>query len=329
MTRALVTGSTGYVGANLVAALNDRGIEVIGLQRKTSPQAAVQDVTMTPVIGNILDIDSLRPAMQNIDWVFHVAAVADYWQVADEVVYRVNVEGAKNVMQAALDAGVKRFVFTGSTAALGVPPPDKPLMDETNQFNLKPEQFPYGHSKHLAEQALQDYVQQGLPAVSVMPAAVSGPRDLKFNVGEMIKQAMNNGPLPTPQGGLNYIDARDVAAAHIAAAEHGTVGERYILGGQNLTHRETFQQVLNAVGNTRPFITVPNWLIPPLAHAVDLAHTLGANLPVDKGRILLSREFMYYDTFKAQNELGLQTRSFAESIHDTYRWYIDNGYIQD
>lgn len=329
MTRALVTGSTGYVGANLVAALNDLGVDVVGLQRKTSPQDAVKDVNMTVVVGDIMNIDSLRPAMRDVDWVFHVAAVADYWKVSDEVVYRVNVEGAKNVMQAALDANVERFVFTGSTAALGIPTSGKSLMDESSTFNMPPERFPYGHSKHLAEQALDAFIEKGLPAVTVMPAAVSGPRDLKFNVGELIKQARMKGPMPAPQGGLNYIDSRDVAAGHIAAAERGIIGERYILGGDNLTHRETFQHVLDAVNNSRPLITVPNWLIPIMAVGVDVLQKLGASLPVDKGRILLSREFMYYDTTKARKQLGLETRPFAESIQDTYRWYLENGYLSE
>lgn len=327
MTRALVTGSTGYVGANLVAALNERGIDVVGLQRKTSPQDAVQDLTMTPVVGDIMNPDSLQAAMRDVDWVFHVAAVADYWRVPDSLVYQVNVGGAKNVMQAALDAGVGRFVFTGSTAALGTPTRDKPLMDEQNIFNMSPKLFPYGHSKHLAEEALQAFVEKGLPAVSVMPAAVSGPRDLKFNVGELIRQAHKSGPLPTPSGGLNYIDSRDVADGHIAAAERGRIGERYILGGDNLTHRDTFQQTLDVVGNERMFVSVPDWLIPTVGVCVDMVQKLGGNLPVDKGRILLSREYMYYDTSKAVSELGLTTRSFAESIRDTYQWYIENGYL--
>jgi len=327
MIRALVTGSTGCVGANLVAALNHRDIEVIGLQRSTSPQDAVGGLRMTPVIGDILNPDSLSSAMQNVDWVFHVAAVADYWQTPDEVIYRVNVEGARNVMQAALDAGVKRFVLTGSTAALGLPQKGQKLITEENTFNLKPAEFPYGHSKHLAIEAMKEFVSRGLSAIAVLPSAVSGPRDLKFNSGELIIQVLKRGPFPVPPGGLNFIDARDVADAHIAAAERGQVGESYILAGHNMTHGETLDQVCEALERTKSGIKVPRWVLPPMAAAVDVLQKIGVSLPVDKGRVQLSGEYMYYDNSKAVSQLGLTPMSFVDSIRDTYRWYVETGYL--
>ena len=328
MVRALVTGSTGCVGANLVAALNARGIEVIGLRRKTSSDDAIRGLQMTPAIGDILDPESLRAAMAGVDWVFHVAAVSDYWRTPSDVIYKVNVEGTRNVLEAAQAMGVKRVVFTSSAAALGVPPPGKILMDEHDSFNLKPRDFPYGHSKHLAEQVAMEFATQGLPVVRVLPSAVLGPRDVKFISGELLVQALKGGIPAIPPGGLNYIDARDCAEGHIAAIEKGRPGERYILSGHNMTHRETMENISRVLGTKVPRFDIPRWLLPPMAEAVDLLHRLGLDLPVDRGRMLVSGTMMYYDNSKAVRELGLKVRPFIESVQDTYQWYVEHGYLR-
>jgi dihydroflavonol-4-reductase len=330
MTHALVTGSTGFVGANLVAALDERGIEVVGLRRTTSPDDAIAGLEVTPVVGDLLDPESLRAAMDGIDWVFHVAAVADYWRVPKDLIYRVNVEGTRNVLQAAHEAGVKRFVLTGSTAALGIPASKDALMDERSRFNLRPDEFPYGHSKHLAEEALAEFVEKGLHGVSVLPSAVMGPRDLKFNAGELIVQALKPTlpVIPVPRGGVNYIDVRDCVVGHIAAVEKGRPGDRYVLAGNNLTHRETIEAVNRALGTSLGVIQIPRQTLPLMGALVALVRGLGVQLPVDRGRVMLSGQFMYYDNTRAVRELGLEVRPFVESVRDAYRWYADNNYLE-
>lgn len=330
MVRALVTGSTGFVGANLVAALNERNVEVIGLRRKNSPEDAIAGLKITPALGDVSDIDSLRNAMEGVDWVFQVAAVADYWRVPKETIYKVNVEGARNVMQAALDTGVKRLVLTSSSAALGIPSPNGRPMDETNQFNLTPEEFPYGHSKHLAEEEMKKLVDKGLHAVAVLPAAVIGPRDLKFNAGELIAQALKPTlpVVPVPNGGVNYIDVRDMVQGQIAAAEKGQAGERYLLAGNNLTHRETIQAVNRVLGTSLKTAQIPRWMLGPMGLLVDILKKMGVKLPIDRGRVMLSGQFMYYDNSKAVGELGLTVRAFEDSVRDTYQWYVENDYLK-
>ncbi len=330
MTRALVTGSTGFLGANLVAALNEREIEVVGLRRKNSPEDAIEGLKLTFAVGDILDPGSLVTAMQGVDWVFHAAAVADYWRMPADVIYRVNVDGARNVLDAASKAGVKRVVVTSSSAALGMPTPQRPVLDETDTYNLKPEDFPYGHSKHLAEQVVQDAVGKGLDAVITLPAAVIGPRDLKFNAGELIAQALKPTLpfLPLTRGGLNFIDVRDCVQAHIAAAEKGKSGQRYLLAGHNFTHRESMEQVNAVLGTHLPIVEMPRWAIPPMAELVEVLRKLGTKLPVDKGRVLHSREYIYYDNSKAVGELGLAPRPFADSVRDAYLWYAENHYLE-
>lgn len=328
MIRALVTGSTGGLGANLVAALNQRGIEVVGLRRKTSPQDAVGDLQMTQVVGDITDLESLRPAVEGVDWVFHAAAIADDWNFPAEVIYQVNVGGTRNMLTAALDAGVKRFVLTGSTAALGKPTHDKSLMDESSVFNIKPEVWPYGYSKHLAAQMLAEFIEKGLEAVSVLPSAVMGPRDLKFICGELIVRVLKRELMPLPEGGINFIDMRDCVEAHIAVAEKGRPGERYVLAGHNMTHGETLQIIGDVVGVQPRRIKIPRWTLPPLSVLVDGLHKAGFKLPIERARVLLSGEYMYYDNDKAVQELGLRIRPFAETVHDAYQWYVDHGYLE-
>jgi dihydroflavonol-4-reductase len=328
--RALVTGSTGFLGANLVATLNDRGIDVVGLRRKNSPEDAIEGLKITFFTGDILDPESLIPAMKGVDWIFHVAAVADYWRSSPETIYRVNVDGAKNVLQAARKCRVKRVVLTSSTAALGMPRPGKRLLDEADWYNLKPQEFYYGHSKQLAEQAMSESITQGLDAVAVLPAAVMGPRDLKFNAGELIAQALNPSlpAIPLPRGGLNFIDVRDCVDGHIRAAEKGVTGERYILAGHNLTHRETMETINRVLGTKLSVLEIPPWIVGPMAEFVGLLKNLGVQLPVDRGRVLHSKEYIYYDNSKATSQLGLSIRPFEMSVLDAYKWYESNGYLK-
>lgn len=329
MTRALVTGSTGFLGANLVAGLNERQIDVVGLRRKNSPEDAIEGLKLTFAMGDILDAESLETAMKDVDWVFHVAAVADYWRMPEATIYKVNVDGARNVFEAALKAGVKKVVYTSSSAAVGLPRPGKPLMDENDRFNLKPSEFFYGHSKQMAEDLMLKYVAKGLNAVSVLPSAVIGPRDMKFNSGELIVQALKPSlpVMPLPRGGLNFIDVRDCVAGQIAAAEKGKNAGRYLLAGHNLTHRETMQQVNQVLETSVPIVELPRWVFVPAAEVVGVLQKLGAKLPIDKGRVLHSREFMYYDNSKAVHELDLSVRPFADSVRDAYEWYIENDYL--
>ncbi len=327
MTRALVTGSTGGVGANLIAALNTHGVEVVGLRRRTSPNDAVGDLRLTFVTGDILDLASLRPAMEGVDWVFHVAAIADDWNFPAQTVYKVNVEGTQNVLEAAYRAGVKRFVFTSSAAALGRPRRGRLLLTEQDEYNLRPEEWPYGYSKYLAMQIVEEYAGKGLHAVSVLPTAILGPRDVKFISGELLVRALRREVFPLPDGGVNFVDSRDVAAGHIAAAEHGRPGERYILGGHNLTHSEILRTISEVLGIPIRCVRIPRWALPVLAEAVGVLLKLGVHLPIERTRVLLSGEYMYYDNSKAVRELGLTPRPFAETVADAYRWYVEHGFF--
>jgi dihydroflavonol-4-reductase len=327
MTRALITGVTGCVGSNLAAALNRRGIDVVGLCQPGAPTIALRGIELERISGDILDPECLRRAMRGVDWMFHAAAIADDWKYKPEQVYRVNVEGTQNVLAAAAEAGVQRFILTCSAAVLGLPRPGVELLDENTRTNLKPAAWVYAHSKLLAEEALMQSAAQGLHAVSLLPTAILGPADTSMIGGQLITRMLARQPFPFPQGGVNYIDVRDVAEAHIAAAERGRAGERYLLGGHNLSHLHYLGAIGDAIGLPVRYMQVPRAALPLMALAVDGMRRAGLSVPVDGGRVLLGGQYMYYDNRKAVRELGLQPRPFAQTVEDTYRWYLEHGYL--
>jgi dihydroflavonol-4-reductase len=325
--RALVTGATGFVGANLVAALTAQGHTVRILRRSTSRLDALAGLKYEEVLGDILDADALRRAMAGCDWVFHAAGAADYWRSSLERLYRVNVDGTRQVMAAALEVGVARVVHTSSVAALGAPP-DGRLGDESMNFNLRPEEFRYGHSKYLAEREVMAAVEGGLPAVIVNPCVILGPRDVNLISGSLIREVHRRWvPVALP-GGMNVVDVEAVVAGHIAAAERGRVGERYILGGVNLAHLETLRLVAQVVGQRPPLGVVPRAFVSPLAALLALVQMVWPRpLPMSAEQLRLSTRYFFFDSGKAERELGLPPTSPAETIRKTFRWYNEHGYL--
>jgi len=329
--RAFVTGGTGFVGSNLVAALLDRGIEVRVLRRATSPMAALEGLDCETRIGDVNDgVEALTAAMADCDWVFHTAAISDYWRYRTQTrLYRTNVEGTRDMAAAALRAGVQRFVYTSSLAALGIPERGHHLV-ETDEFNIRPRQFPYGHSKHLSEVQLRDAVAAGLPAVTVNPSVVIGPRDVNRIASAMLVEAQRGRLWFAAPGGTNFVSVDDVVAGHIAAAERGRVGERYILGGENLPLREVFAAANELFGRGAPSIVLPRWIIPVAAAGVSVARTVvGPRLPIDARQMRLSLADIYADATKSREELGVPFTPFRTALRSGYEWYRDNGYLDN
>ena len=326
--RAFITGGTGFVGANLVAELNERGIAARVLHRPTSSLAALDGLHFEPVHGDILDEPAqLAQAMEGSTWVFHVAAASDYWRQGRDWVYRINVEGTRNVLAAAQLAGANRLVYTSSLAALGTSPCGR-LIDESNRFNQPPRQFPYGHSKALAEEVVQQAVANGLDAVIVNPSAILGPRDVNKVGGAIIIEAARGVLRFSPPGGANFIAVEDVVAGHLAAAERGRTGERYLLGAHNLTLTEVATIVCEVVGRRQPLLKLRRWMLPPIGVGVAVARALfGNQVPLDTTHVRLMGACTYVDSSKARRELSLPQTPFTTAVQRAYNWYRDNGYL--
>ncbi len=327
MKLAMVTGATGFVGANLAAALQQAGWRVRVLHRPASKLTALAGLTYESALGDILDADSVERAVQGCDVVFHAAGVADYWRSDRRRMFQVNVEGTRNVMAAALRAGVPRVVHTSSAAALGSSSDGRPAT-EAQTWSGPPERFPYGYSKHLAELVVQEYVAKGLPAVIVNPTVILGPRDVNLGSVSLI-MGVHKRQLPfLLPGGVNAIGVGDVAAGHLLAAAHGRIGERYLLGHENLTVPAFARLIGEVIGVPAPTWTLPRAAVRPLAVLAGAANWVWPRpLPVTSELIRLGADCFYFDSSKAQRELGLSPIPLRQVIRQAFDWLCDNGYL--
>lgn len=325
MVKALVTGGTGFVGSHVARELDAQGHSVRVMHRASSRLTALDGVSYESVIAPLDDVDALRVACEGVDWVFHVAAVAHYWRADQRLMFAANVDGTRRMLEIAREAGVRRVVFTSSAAAVGLRD-DRPA-DESEPFNLPPERFPYGYSKHLAEQVVAEAVAAGQDVVTVNPVVVLGPGDLNLISGDLVLKARRLGPLlPVTSGGLAVVDVRDVARWHIAAAERGRSGQRYILGTANYSYRDLFDMLAETLGVLRPRFTLPDWLPPLIARAIDAARAAGIATPIDANQTLLATRNVFFDYRRTWDELGAPQIDMRRSLRDTDRWFRENGY---
>lgn len=325
MTRALVTGGTGFIGSNIALRLVERGWKVWILARPDSSLELLEEGPFEYRTGDVLEPDTLVPAMRDIDVVFHAAGVVDYWNQGIEWMYRVNVEGTRNTMQAALKTGIQRVVHISSSAAMGMHPNE--FVDETYQFNVKQNRFVYGHSKYQAEQIVSELVERGLPAVIVNPTTVIGPRDIrKVSSGVVVEVVKHCVPPLIPPGGTNVIPICDAAQGAIEAAVKGRIGERYILAGENLTHRQLYQTIANVVGCGMKLKVMANWQVKFFALLTDLfqPQTTGP-VPLTGDRLRLEAQMFYYDGSKARAAFNIPSTPLRITIGRTYEWYESMG----
>lgn len=321
MPRALVTGATGFIGSNLALRLLEQGWEVRVLERPGASRLLLEERPFEYVTGDVLEPATLPPAMKAADVVFHAAGIVDHWRQGLERMYRVNVEGTRHVVEAALAAGVERIVLTSSAAALGIHP--DAVADESFEFNVEPERFPYGHGKFLAERIALDAVRKGLPAVIVNPTTTIGPRDIrKVSSGVVVEVARHCAPPLIPPGGTNVVAVCDVAQGHIEAALKGRVGERYLLGGENLTYLQLYRTVADVVGCARTLRAMPRWLVSVTAGLTDILHPRTAGpAPLTGARLRLESSTFHFDSAKARSAFAMPNTPLRVAIGQAYRWY--------
>ncbi len=320
----MVTGSTGFIGAATCRALMERGYHVRAFHRTSSSLRLLDGLPVEHVVGDLTQPDSLREAMLGMEAVFHCAAWVGFNETGR--LYSTNVEGTRTVVQAALQTGVRRLVYTSSVTALGLPPAGSSvLLDEQHTWSHAPEFFPYGYSKYLAELEVQKGVMQGLEAVVVNPTLVLGGGDIYRQSSSIVHQFANRKVGVTVEGGINIIHVRDVATRQVAALERGLNGERYILGGTNLSYRE-FSQVLSRVtGVVAPSVVLPGWLVRRLRRSARLLERF-FELPVTTDVFVLAGRYLYYDTKKAHSQLGLSEPLAPElAVGDAYAWFLQKG----
>jgi dihydroflavonol-4-reductase len=325
----LVTGGSGFLGSAVVRALVARGLQVRALVRPTSPRGNLAGLDCTIVPGDLTDQDSLRKALQGVRFLFHVAADYRLWARDPATILRVNVEGTANLMREALAAGVERIVYTSSVAALKVAGASAPV-DETAPLAPDEAIGAYKRSKTLAERAVERMIaQDGLPAIIVNPTTPIGPRDIKPTpTGRIILDAAL-GRIPAfVDTGLNFAHVDDIAAGHLAAFERGRIGERYILGGQNLSLQEFLGTVAGLTGRRAPRIRLPRGPLFLLAYGAEAVARLTGKEPLlTMDALRMSRYRMFFTSAKAEDELGYRSRPYQEGVADALAWFRTAGYL--
>ena len=325
MATALVTGGTGFLGSNIALRLVERHWDVRILERPGASRILLEGGPFEFVSGDVLEPETLLPAMQGVDVVFHASGVVDYWNQGVERMYQVNVQGTRNVMDACLKAGIDRVVHLSSTAAMGIHP--DVIVDESFTFNVKPEQFAYGHSKHLAEEVVYDFIRQGLPVVLVNPTTVIGPRDIrKVSSGMVVEVVKHCVPPLIPPGGINIVPICDVAQGTIEAAIKGRVGERYILGGENMSHLQIYQTIADVVGCGMKLKVMPRWQVLMIAGLTDMLQPQTSGpVPLTGTRLRLEAQSFFYETTKARSAFHMPKTPLRVTIGRTYEWYESMG----
>lgn len=328
--RALVTGSTGFIGSHICRALANRGETVRAFHRSSSPLILLENIPVEHAIGDLTDLASLESAMQGIDVVFHTAAQLGSLNNFEQI-KNITVQGTQNVLNAAMRAGVKRVVHTSSVAALGVPPKNNLsnpyLIDERYTWNFRPDWWRYGYAKYLAELEVQAAVAKGLDVVIVNPTIVLGAGDINLISGSIVIHVAKRHVPVSIKGGLNIIHIEDVVRGHLAALERGRCGERYILGNQNITHHEHLSLMARATGVPPPLFPLPDWCIPLLGYPFSLAHAI-FRMPLTGSDLHRAGCYFYYDTRKAQTELGLTNMlPVSQAIEETLAWYKKIGVL--
>ncbi len=330
-----VTGASGFIGANLVHELVARGHRVKALLRAGSDLRGLQGVEFERVAGDVTDAAGLAEAMRGCEWCFHVAASYHLWLRDYAPMYAANVEGTRNVIQAAGAAGCSRIVYTSTVGCVGLPKASAGSVvptDETAPCSEAQMGNHYKRSKWRAEQVALARARDGLPVVIVNPTAPVGPRDVKPTpTGQVIVDFLNRRMPAYLDTGLNYVHVRDVAVGHILAAEKGAVGERYILGHAqgNWTMKEAFAVLEGLTGIAAPRVRIPYGAAFLAAYANEaLAAVTGQPPRAPLAGVRMARYKMFFSPAKAIRELGLPQTEPKEALQDAVTWFRENGYVR-
>ncbi|HWD59818.1 MAG TPA: hopanoid-associated sugar epimerase [Stellaceae bacterium] len=325
---SLVTGATGFVGAAVARALVGQGLPVRVLARPRSDRRNLAGLNVEIAEGALEDAASLARAVAGCRYLFHVAADYRLWVPDPAAMFRANVDGTRALMAAALAAGVERIVYTSSVATLGIVKDGD--ADETTPSGIGDMIGPYKQSKFAAELAVCEMIaEDGLPAVIVNPSTPIGPGDVKPTpTGRLIVEAAKGRMPGYVDTGLNLVHVDDVAAGQLLAAERGGIGERYILGGENMGLAEILGEVARLAGRRAPSLKIPYAVVLPIAAGAELMARITGREPfITLDGVRMSRKKMYFSSAKAMRELGYAPRPARSAIADAVAWFAANGYL--
>jgi dihydroflavonol-4-reductase len=327
--KALVPGATGFVGAAVARALLGAQWQVRVLARRGSDRRNLRGLDVEVAEGDLNDLQSLQRAALSCAALFHVAA--DYRLGARDPaqLYLTNVEGTRNVLNAAQRAGVQRMVYTSSVATIGIPADGTPG-DERSANSLKNMIGHYKRSKYLAEEVVREAAQSGISVVIVSPSTPVGPGDVKPTpTGQLVLDAAAGRMPAYVDTGLNIVHVDDVAAGHLLAYERGKAGERYILGGEDMSLREILELIAGLERRSPPRVRLPYGVVLPIAYLAEgFARLSGRSGRITLEGVRMSRKRMFFSSAKATRELGYRWRPPVQAFEDAIRWFRDNGLLR-
>jgi dihydroflavonol-4-reductase len=325
--KILVTGAAGFLGSHLTRQLAARGADVRVLLRPSSNNRAIADLPLEYVTGDLRDRASLERALAGVQRVFHVAADYRLWSKRSLDIYDSNVGGTKNLLEAARHAGVEQFIYTSTVATIAVDRPQLP--NELTDAKLEEMVGHYKRSKWLAEREVLDAAKSGFPAIVAMPTTPVGPWDWKPTPTGKIILDFLNGKMPGyVETGLNFVGVEDCAAGHLLVAEKGRVGERYLLGSENLTLKAVLDILAQITGLPAPTLKIPHGVALSVAYAeTAFSRLIGREPQIPVEGVKIAQHTMFVDCTRAQRELGFEAGSAVAAFERAVRWYEANGYI--
>jgi dihydroflavonol-4-reductase len=323
----LVTGAAGFLGSHLTRQLVARGDDVRVLMRASSTNRAIADLSLEYVTGDLRDAASLDRAMKGVKRVFHVAADYRLWAKRSQDIYDSNVGGTKNLLDAAKRAAIQQLIYTSTVATIAVDRPQLP--NEFTDAKLEEMVGHYKRSKWMAEREALSAAKSGLPVIVAMPTTPVGPWDWKPTPTGKIILDFLNGKMPGyVETGLNFVAVEECAAGHLLIAEKGKVGERYLLGGENLTLKNMLDLLAKITGLSAPKLKIPHGLALGVAYAsTAFSRLVGREPGIPVEGVKIARHMMFVDCARAQHELGFKAGPVAAALERAVRWYEANGYI--
>jgi dihydroflavonol-4-reductase len=327
MKKVFVTGANGLIGSNLCLKLTELGYEVVAMVRSQSNLLGLKGFTGKTVYGDILDEQRLAELMNGADFVFHTAGLVSFDNRRRDELFRVNVAGTKNVMDAAVQVGVNKVVHTSSVAAIGISSVGD-IADEAVEYNRLKYKIAYSDSKHFGEVEVLKAVQRGLGAVIVNPASIVGQRDVYSHFGVLLRIFKGKKIVPYLSGGICVVGVDDVVDGEIAALKLGRSGEKYILGSENISFKDLFRKIGEVVGASAPSVRVPIWAARAAASLLEVLSNMTGKPPVlTKAHVVAATLPHYFSFEKAKRELGFEPHPIIDAIRKSYQWYLENDLI--
>src|SRR4029077_10339132 len=325
--KILVTGAAGFLGSHLTRQLAARGADVRGLLRPSSNNRAIADLSLEYVTGDLRDSVSLDRAMKGAKRVFHVAADYRLWAKRSKDIYDSNVGGTKNLLAAAKRAGVEQLIYTSTVATIAVDRPELP--NEFTDAKLEEMVGHYKRSKWMAEREALQAAKEGLPVIVAMPTTPVGPWDWKPTPTGKIILDFLNGKMPGyVETGLNFVGVEECAAGHLLAAERGKIGERYLLGAENLTLKGLLDLLAQITGLRAPAMKIPHGVALGVAYVESaFSRLIGKEPRIPVEGVKIARHKMFVDASRAVRELGFHPGPVAAALERAVRWYRANGYV--